>query len=124
MKDLLYKDLSYKVIGCCMEVHKLLGKAFNEIVYGDALEIELKLQHINYKREESYQITYKDVLLPHFYKADFVIENKIILEIKALSKIESQHISQTLNYLAASKIKVGIIVNFGELSLKYKRLIL
>jgi len=107
-----------------MEVHKLLGKGFNEIVYGDALEIELKLQHINYKREESYQITYKDVLLPHFYKADFVIENKIILEIKALSKIESQHISQTLNYLAASKIKVGIIVNFGELSLKYKRLIL
>ena len=107
-----------------MEVHKILGKGFNEIVYGDALVIEFQKQNINYNREEKFNIIYKDIVLPHYYKADFVIDNKIILEIKAIKELEDKHINQTLNYLAASKLKIGLLINFGELSLSYKRLIL
>ncbi len=124
MNDLLHKDLSYKIIGACMEVHKFLGKGFNEIVYGDALEIEFQNINIDYKREEKYHIAYKGIILPHFYIADFVIEDKIILEIKAIKELEDRHINQTLNYLAASKLRIGLLINFGELSLTYKRLIL
>ena len=124
MDELLYKDLTYKVIGACMEVHKTLGKGFNEIVYGDALELEFKNQQIKYSREEKFRISYKGVILPHFYKADFIIDKCIVLEIKAIKSLEDAHINQILNYLAASKLKIGLLVNFGELSLKYKRLIL
>lgn len=107
-----------------MEVHKELGKGFSEFVYGDALEIELINSGINYKREVKYNITYKGDLLPHYYVADFVIDNKIILEIKAIESLSKSHVKQTLNYLAASKIKLGLLVNFGEDSLTYKRIIL
>ena len=122
--ELLYKEESYKVIGACMEVHKELGKGFNEVVYGDALEIEFKKQNIDYSREKKFNITYKSSVLPHFYVADFVIGDKIILEIKAIKSLESGHIKQTLNYLATSKLKLGLLVNFGEDSLNYKRIIL
>lgn len=122
--EFLYKDLTYKIIGCCMEVHKELGKGFGEIIYGDALEIEFKNQNINYSREKRYKIIYKGNILPHYYKADFVIGNKIILEIKAIEALTSSHIKQTLNYLAASKLKIGLLINFGEDRLSYKRLIL
>ena len=120
---LIYKQESYNIIGVCMEVHKELGKGFSEIVYGDALEIELKNAGIHYQREVKFNITYKEYLLPHYYVADFII-NKIILEIKAIESLTKSHIKQTLNYLAASKIKLGILVNFGEDSLTYKRIIL
>ena len=122
--EILYKDLTYKIIGSCMEVHKELGKGFNEIVYGDALEIEFKLKNINYLREKTYKINYKGHLLPRVYKADFVIDEKVILEIKAIESLVSGNIKQTINYLAASKLKIGLLVNFGENSLNYKRLIL
>ncbi len=124
MNKLFYKEESYAIIGACMEVHKELGKGFSEIIYGDALEIEFTKRKINYSREKRFNITYKEVLLPHYYIADFVINNKIILEIKALSELTSSHIKQTLNYLATSKLKLGLLVNFGEDSLSYKRIIL
>ena len=124
MDELLHKDLTYKIIGSCMEVHKTLGKGFNEIVYGDALEIEFQNNDIDYKIEEKFHIVYKGIVLPHYYITDFVIDDKIILEIKSIKALEDRHINQTLNYLAASKLKIGLLVNFGELSLKYKRLIL
>lgn len=107
-----------------MEVHKELGKGFNEIVYKDALEIEFKSNNIDYEREKEFEISYKGVKLPRKYNADFVVYNKIILEAKATELITNSNIRQTLNYLATSKLKLALIVNFGEDSLKYKRIIL
>jgi len=122
--ELWYKEESYNLIGACMEVHKELGKGFNENIYGDALEIEFRKIGILYKREVKFHISYKGEKLSHYYFADFVIDNKIILEIKAIECLTNSHIKQTLNYLAASKMKLGILVNFGEDSLTYKRVLL
>jgi len=124
MSDLLNNENTYKIIGLCMDVNKELGKGFNEVVYGDALEIEFTDNNINYFRETTFNISYKGNLLPHKYKADFIIDNKIVLKIKAISTLTNSHIKQTLNYLAASKLKLGLLINFGEDSLKYKRVIL
>lgn len=124
VQDLIYKEESYQIIGLCMEVHRQLGKGFNEAVYCDALEIEFIDNKINYSREILYNITYKGNTLPHKYRADFIIDNKIILELKAIEFLNSAHIKQTLNYLAVSKLKLGLLINFGEDSLKYKRVIL
>ncbi|MEM7484989.1 MAG: GxxExxY protein [Bacteroidota bacterium] len=122
--NLIYKDESYFIIGLFMDVHNVLGKGFSESVYGDALEIELTTNGVPYKKEVKYSINYKGKVLKHQYYADFVIDNKIILELKAVERILSGHIKQTLNYLAASKMKLGLIVNFGEDSLAYKRVLL
>lgn len=122
--ELLYKEESYKMIGSCMEVHKELGKGFSEIIYGDALKIEFNKNNISYIREVRYNVTYKENTLAHHYYADFVMFDKIILEIKAIESLTSSHIKQTLNYLAASKLRLGLLVNFGEDSLSYKRIIL
>ena len=124
MENLIYKDEAYAIVGCCMEVHKILGKGFNEIVYKDALEIEFKLNSIPFEREKKIFLTYKSIQLPRQYNADFIIYNKIILEAKAIESLSNSNIKQTLNYLAASKMKLGLLVNFGEGSLKYKRVIL
>ncbi len=120
----LYQEETYKIIGCCMEVHKILGKGFNEVVYKDALEIELQKSNIPYRREVGYKISYKEFVLPHYYNADFLVFEKIILEAKAMESISSGHIKQTLNYLATSKLRLGLLINFGEDSLVYKRVIL
>ena len=93
-------------------------------MYKDALEYEFKKNNIPYEREKDYNIPYKEIILKHSYNADFVVFEKIILEVKAVNGIIDEFIKQTLNYLSASKNKLGIIVNFGEDSLKYKRLIL
>ncbi len=122
--ELYLKEEAFKIIGICMEVHTLLGKGHNEIVYGDALEYEFKINNIPYEREKQYKISYKDITLPHYYFADFVVFNEIILEIKAISKLSDSEVGQTLNYLAASKNKLGILVNFGEDSLKFQRIML
>ncbi|WP_264552198.1 GxxExxY protein [Flavobacterium sp. N2038] len=124
MSELYLKEESYKIIGICMEVHKILGKGHSEKVYGDALEYEFQQNEIPYNRELRYNITYKDIVLPSYYFADFVIFDEIILELKAIATLTTSEIKQTLNYLAASKNKLGLLVNFGEDSLKYKRIIL
>lgn len=124
MNDILFKNESYKIIGICMEVHKLLGKGFLEIVYKDALEYQFAINNIPYEREKEFAIKYKSKILPHKYYADFVLYNNIILEVKAVNGIIDEFIKQTLNYLAVSKCKLGLIVNFGEESLKYKRVVL
>ncbi len=121
---ILYKELSYQVIGLCMEVHTILGKGHSEVVYKDALEYELKLAGINYHREKPFKIEYKDTFLARSYNADFVIDDIIILEAKAIECLTNSHIKLTLNYLAASKLKLGLLVNFGEDILKHKRVIL
>ena len=122
--SLIYKNEAYDIIGACMEVHRELGKGFTEIVYSDALEIEFKRIKMNYQKEVRFDISYKGVLITHHYKADFVIDDKIILEIKAIDILTSSHVKQTLNYLAASRLKLGLLVNFGQDSLQYNRVIL
>lgn len=124
MGTLLYNEDTYKIIGVCMDVHRELGKGFSEIVYGDALEIEFIEKGINYTREKTFNIIYKGKLLPHKYKADFILEDIIVLEIKAISCLTDSHIKQTLNYLAVTKLKLGLLINFGEDSLKHRRVIL
>lgn len=124
MSQIIYKYESYFVIGLCMDIYNELGKGFNEAVYGDALEVELKSNGVPYQREVKFNIEYKGEILKHQYFADFVMDNKIVLELKAVEKITSGHIKQTLNYLAASKLKLGIVVNFGEDQLNYKRVLL
>lgn len=122
--DLLHKQAVFEVIGICMEVHRVLGKGFNEVVYKDALQHEFKLNGKFFEREKKFEISYKGMILPHFYFADFIYENKIVLEIKSQQNVIETHYRQTINYLAASKLKLGLIVNFGEDSLKFKRVIL
>lgn len=124
MNDILFKEESYKIIGICMEVHKILGRGFLEIVYKDALEYEFKLKNISFEREKEFSITYKNQILPHKFFADFVVFDSIILEVKAVNGIIDEFIKQTLNYLAVSKCKLGLIANFGEDSFKYKRIVL
>src|ERR1035438_2905693 len=114
MGEPIYKEESFKIIGCCMEVHRELGKGHDEVIYKDALEIEFQRQGIPFKREQNYQLTYKGVVLPHKYFADFVVLDKIILEAKAIECLTDSHVKQTLNYLAASKLRLGLLVNFGE----------
>jgi GxxExxY protein len=118
------KDETYSIIGLCMEVHKVLGKGHNENVYGDALEYEFKMNNIPYEREKQYNINYKNIVLPRYYFSDFTVFGEIILELKAIQTLTSSETKQVLNYLAAAKNKIGLLVNFGEDSLKYKRLIL
>lgn len=107
-----------------MEVHKHLGKSHNEKVYGNALEIEFKANNIPYIREHKYSIEYKGILLPSYYFSDFTVFDTIILEIKAIQELTSSETKQVLNYLADSNCSVGLLINFGEDSLKYKRIIL
>lgn len=124
MHELYLKEEAYSIIGICMEVHKILGKGHSEKVYGDALEYEFRKNNIPYSRESKFNIEYKEIVLPTYYFADFLVFDEIILEIKAIQELSKSEIKQTLNYLAASKNKLGILVNFGEDSLKYKRIIL
>ncbi|MGV3611935.1 MAG: GxxExxY protein [Fluviicola sp.] len=120
----LLKEECYQLIGCCMEVHNCLGSGFSEIVYKDALEYELKRNHIPFAREVEYLVRYKDIILPHKFFADFVVFDSIILEAKAVSEITNNHYDQTLNYLVVSGMEVGLLVNFKQTKLQYKRIIL
>ncbi len=107
-----------------MDVHNHLGGGFSEIVYKDALEYELKKEGIPFEREKEYAVAYKDVTLPHKFYADFVVFDKIILEVKSASCLLDEHIAQTINYLAVSKNRLGLLVNFRRDKLEYKRVIL
>ena len=122
-KELYHKEESYKIIGCAMEVHRNLGNGFKEEVYQEALEIEFQLQNVDYYREAPFGITYKRVKLKKEYYADFLCFDEIIVELKALSELTTDHESQVLNYLKASKCKLGLLINFGTRSLQTKRLV-
>ena len=124
MAKLLYKEASYKIIGICFDVHNNLGAGFLEIVYKDALEYEFKKAGISFQREVEYKVNFKDFILPHKFYADFVVFDKIILEVKAINKIADEHIAQSNNYLKVSGNKLALLVNFGNLKLQSKRIIL
>ena len=123
MSEIILKNESYELIGICMEVHRELGMGFKEAVYKEALEIEFKNRNIKYEREKLYKIEYKGMILKRKYPADFVVHDKIILEVKATAFIVNTFVAQTINYLKASGLTLGLIVNFGEKSLTYKRVV-
>jgi GxxExxY protein len=124
MEKIIYKEESYQIIGKCLEVHNNLGAGFLEIVYKDALELEFRKTNIPYEREKKYIINYKGVILPHKFYADFVVYDKIILEVKGVVRITDEFSVQALNYLKVSGNKLALIVNFGDLRLDYKRIVL
>ena len=110
----LYKEESYKIRGAIFAVHRELGCGFLERVYQDALEYEFKERGIPYEREKLIQIMYKDKPLGEPYRADFVCYDKIIVELKAVEKLQGIHRAQVVNYLKATGMKLGLLVNFGE----------
>jgi len=124
MTELIYKEESYEIIGKCIDVHNNLVPGFLEIVYKDALEYEFKKAGITYMREKEYEDHYMDIILPHKFYADFVVNDKIILEVKGVSAIAEEFIAQCINYLKVSGNKLALLVNFGELKLNYRRLVL
>jgi GxxExxY protein len=123
MNELLYKEEVFKLVGHCMEVHRELGKGQDEVLYKDAFVVELQRAQISFARERKYEVTYKGVILPHHYYADFVVWDKILFEVKAVERLTDAHVKQVLNYLAVSKFELGLLVNFGSESLEWKRVI-
>ena len=101
-----------------------MGKGHNELIYKDAFVVELSHAGIPFSREKSYEIAYKGITLPHFYYADFVVWDKILIEAKAVERLADSHVKQVLNYLAASKLRLGLLVNLDGDSLEWKRVIL
>ena len=123
IEEFLYKEESYKIIGILFEVHKNLGKGFSEIVYKDAIEYEFKQNNIPYQREKEFTVNYKNTVLNHKFYADFVVYDKIILEIKTVDCFNNSHYNQCLNYLKVSQNKLAMLANFNLISLEYKRII-
>jgi GxxExxY protein len=111
------------IIGIGIEIHKILGHGFLEIVYKDAYEYEFRQRLIQYEREREFSIPYKKIILPHKFFADFVVMDKVILEIKAKDGIADEDYAQTINYLKCFGCKVGLILNFGRLKLDIKRVV-
>lgn len=114
---------TYQIIGVAMDIHRVLGKGFSEIVYKDAFEYECKQLNISYEREKEYKVNYKGTILPHRFFADFVVFETVIVEIKSKKGIVEEHYAQVMNYLAISNLEVGLLLNFHEKSLEYKRII-
>ena len=123
MSNLFYRNESYKIRGALFAVHNELGCGFLERVYQDALEVEFRLRNIPYEREKSIQIVYKGEPLGEPYRADFVCYGKVIIELKSVSEILDVHRAQIINYLKATKMKLGFLVNFGEASINIERIV-
>ncbi len=122
---ILYKEESYAIIGACFNVYKEKGNGFLEGVYQECLEIEFSFRNIPYETQKNLQLKYRDQILKQTYKPDFFCYDKIIVEIKALSKIVDEHRAQILNYLNGSGFKLGLLVNFGHHpKLEYERFVL
>lgn len=125
MVKLKYKDITEKIIGASFEVRKFLGNGFPEVIYQRSLAYEMKEAGLSFKREMEQNIYYKDIPKPiGKRRADFVVEEKVLVELKAMMEIQDAHISQILNYLKAYKFEVALLINFGSKSLTFKRLVL
>jgi len=123
MAELIFKEECYEIIGLCMKVHTKLGKGFKEIVYKDALEVELKAAGIPYEREKEFTVQYDDDGLPSKFRVDFWIYNSIVLEAKARRKIAIDVFRDIINYLKCSKLQLALLVNFGLDRLFFKRIV-
>ena len=123
--NLKHRDTTQKIIGTAFEVHKFLGNGFQEVIYQRALAIEMRKVGLEFAREIEQDIFYKDFSEPiGTRRADFVVAGNVLVELKAITVLEDVHEAQLLNYLKAYRLEVGLLINFGERSLKYKRLIL
>lgn len=123
--ELKYKDITEKIIGASFEVHKFLGNGFQEVIYQRALAYEMRKSGLEFEREIEQDIFYKELEKPiGTRRADFVIEGKVLVELKAIIQLEDVHLAQALNYLKAYKLKVGLLINFGSKSLTFKRVVL
>jgi len=123
--ELKYKDITEKIIGASFEVHKFLGNGFQEVIYQRALAYEMRKVGLEFAREIEQHIYYKELPDPiGTRRADFVVENKVLVELKAVIQLDDVHMAQTLNYLKAYKMEVGLLINFGSKSLTFKRLVL
>lgn len=117
-----YEDLTRRIIGCSMEVHKIIGNGFQEVIYQRCLAIELTHQGLEFVREQEMPIFYKNFEVG-LRRVDFFIENKVLVELKAVISLEDVHLAQALNYLEAFNLEVGLLINFGAKSLEFKRLL-
>jgi len=125
MEELKFKNITEKIIGSSFEVHKFLGNGFQEVIYQRALAWEMKKAGLEFGREIEQEIFYKDLPEPiGTRRADFVVEGKVLVELKALVKLEDVHLAQALNYIKAYPLDVGLLINFGAKSLEFKRLVL
>ena len=123
--ELKYKDITEKIIGASFEVHKFLGNGFQEVIYQRALAYEMRKSGLEFGREIEQDIFYKDLAEPiGTRRADFVVEEKVLVELKAIIQLEDVHLAQALNYLKAYKLEVALLINFGSKSLTFKRLVL
>ncbi len=124
MSNILYKDESYSIVGALFDVYNNLGSGFLEIVYKDAHEYEFKNLNIPFEREKEFKINYKEIVLPHKFYADFIVFDKIILEVKSTENLHDKHIAQCINYLKVSNCKLAILANFHKNLLDHKRIVL
>lgn len=119
--EYLYSELTGKIIGCAMEVHNFLGNGFQEVIYQRALSYEMELNKILFSREVEMPIFYKNKDIGT-RRVDFLIDEKICVELKALTKLETVHLAQAINYLEAFNLEVGLLINFGNTKLEFHRL--
>ena len=119
--DILYKEESFNIVGAAMEVHRIIGCGFTEPIYQEALEEEFKLRGIPYQREKVLHVTYKGKILSKDFRPDFICYDKIIVELKAVDDLVDEHYSQVYNYLKATGLQLGLLINFGKKSLYHKR---
>ncbi|MCC7119625.1 MAG: GxxExxY protein [Anaerolineales bacterium] len=122
MAELLYKELSYAIIGAAMEVHTVLGSGFLEAVYQSALEKELQLRQIPFEKKVKLPVSYKGDMIGE-YESDMVVDGKNVVEIKSVSRFNSAHEAQTIHYLTATGLQLGLLLNFGANSLEHRRII-
>ena len=117
---MLYEELTHKIIGCAMKVHSILGSGFQEKIYHRALDIEMRKELLKFSREQEMIIFYEGFNIGT-RRVDFFVETKVIVELKAVSKLDDLHLAQTINYLETYKLPVGLLLNFGSKSLEFKR---
>lgn len=123
--DLKYKKITEQIIGASFDVHTFLGNGFQEVIYQRALSYEMSQRDLNFQREIEQEIFYKELSKPiGTRRADFVVEDKVLVELKAVKQLEDVHLAQTLNYLKAYRLEIGLLINFGSKSLTFKRLVL
>jgi GxxExxY protein len=115
-------ELTGRIIGCAIEVHKYLGNGFQEIIYQRSLELEMEQKGLSFSREHEMDIYYKGAIVGT-RRVDFFVEGRIMVELKAITALEDVHLAQAINYLEAYKMDIGLLFNFGSKSLQTKRLI-
>ena len=115
-----YSDITGKIIGCAIEVHKIMGNGFQEVVYQRCLAIEMAKQGLSFSREHEMELIYKGENVGT-RRVDFFVEGKIMVELKAVIQLEDVHLAQAINYLEAYKLEIGLLINFGNTSLLFKR---